>query len=188
MKSGFYPEIEERFRFRGAWWKPVLRVKEGNVSSRELYTIKGPMCLDCVALLKYKDDKDTTGYCPLCKREHKLELHPIELRGLAYIAYQAKIDKQLKPISLDSPIQPISDRAEDEKHWVEVRMGYSNDGRKIAIVYIGDKERGLKVQSFVDIDSEQLRGDRADAKPYEVVAKIKAEFLHSNHIIESKKE
>ncbi len=186
MKKGFYPLEEERFRFRNAFWKPVFRVSENDINVKEIYEITGPMCLECGAVLEFREENYKLGICPICKRRHELERNVIELRRLAHIAYQAKLDNKLKTISLDSPIQPIKDRSEDEQHWVEAKLGYTNDGRKIAVVYIGDKSRNVKSQNFIDLDNEQLRSDKADEKPHEIVATLTAEFLKSRHKIEKK--
>ena len=163
-----------------------MKVSEKNANVRDIYQIKGPFCLDCMGKLVFESDSSTIGICPICSRKHNLSTNYESLRQLAHIRYQAKLDNQLTPISLDTPIQPIKDRDEDEENWVEAKLGYTNDGRKIAVVYLGDKKRGFKVQSFIDVDNEQLRTDRANSRPHEVVAAVRAEFLNSRHIIEKK--
>lgn len=186
MKKGFYLETKERFRFNGVFWKPIMRVSRDDISIKEIHRINGPLCLDCVAEIAFTREVSKLGICPICKRKYKLEQKLEEARRLAYIRYKAKLDSKLKPISLDSPIQPIKDRKEDKEHWVEVRLGHSNDGRKIAVLYIGDKKRKSKAQAFVDLDNEQLRLDKSDRKPHEIVATLIAEFLNSKHKIEKK--
>lgn len=186
MKIGFHPKIDKTFRFRDVKWKPIMMVKDGNVRVVELYRVEGPLCLEESAKLDFESEETSKGKCPICEREYLLSRSPQELRGLAHRAYQALLDNELETISLDAPTQPIKARDEDEEYWVEVKLGHSNDGRKTAIVYIGDKKRDIKVQNFIDLDNEQLRGDRADAKPFEVVSKIKVEFLSSKHTIEKK--
>ena len=186
MKPGFLPLIEKTFRFRDAKWKPIMSVKQGDVSVKELYRVVGPLCLEDSAKLDFANDNETIGNCPVCEREYKLSKPPQPLRELAHRAYQAALDNELETISLDDPIQPIKARDEDASYWVEVKLGHANDGRKIAVVYIGDKKRNKKLQNFIDLDNEQLRGDRANAKPHEVVSKITAEFINSKHEISKK--
>ena len=162
-------------------------IRDSDVGFRKLYHIEGPLCLEEAAELDYGgNDANTQAKCPLCEREYQFGQPINEIKNLAHKAYQAKQNRQLEVISLDSPIQPIKDRKEDETHWVEAKLGHTKDGRKIAIIYLGDKRRDKKVQNFVDLDNEQFRGDRADAKPYEVVAKVTAEFLNSKNTIEKK--
>lgn len=186
MKPGYLPLTEKTFRFRDVKWKPIMMVKQGDVSVRELYRVVGPLCLEESAKLAFVDESSTEGKCPICEKVYKLTKSSQQLRELAYMAYQAALDNRLETISLDDPIQPIKARDEDDSYWVETKLGYTNDGRKIAVVYIGDKKRNKKVQNFIDLDNQQLRGDRADAKPYEVVSTINVEFLNSTHKISRK--
>lgn len=187
MRTGFHPEVDEAFRFRDAIWKPILMVQTDGLGIRRFHNVEGPLCLDDMAHLDFESDESRTeAKCPICERKYIYRQTISELRSLAFRAYQAKQNRQLEVISLDSPIQPLVDRKEDETHWIEVRLGHRKDGRKIAILYIGDKTRSDKAQIFVDLDSEQLRCDRADANPQELVSLVTAEFLNSKHIIEKK--
>ena len=186
MKAGYHPKITNTFRFRDLKWKPIIMVRDGNVRVEELYRIEGPLCLDESAKLNFSNENDQTGVCPICEKKYQLSKIPQEMRELAHKAYQASIDNQLETISLDAPLQPIKSRDEDNEYWVETKLGHSKDGRKIAIIYIGDKKRTDKVQNFIDLDNEQLRSDRADAKPFEVVSKVEVEFLNSKHSISKK--
>lgn len=163
-----------------------MRVKKGDVSVKELYRVVGPLCLEDSAKLDFENENSTEGKCPICEKVYQLIKPPRQFRELAHRAYQAALDSELETISLDDPIQPIKARAEDESYWVETKLGHTKDGRKIAVVYIGDKKRNKKVQNFIDLDNQQLRGDRADAKPYEVVSIINIEFLNSTHKISKK--
>jgi len=186
MKPGFKPLIEKTFRFRNVKWKPIMMQKIGDVSFTQLYRVDGPLCLEESAKLDIQNGNPNKGKCPICEKEYQLVLPVEQLRGLAYKAYQASLDNELETISLDDPIQPIKARDEDDSYWIEAKLGHTKDGRKIAVVYIGDKKRNKKVQSFIDLDNEQLRGDRADARPHELVSKIVAEFLNSKHTIVKK--
>ena len=186
MKKGFHPKVEGKFRFRDVLWKPILRVQDGNIRIEELHRIEGPLCIEDSAKLESDDQNvSTNAKCPLCERNYQLHLPIQPFKELAHKAYQASKDSKLETISLDSPIQPIKDRSEDDTHWVEVKLGHTSDGRKVGVVYIGDKRRNKKVQTFIDLENEQFRGDKADASPHEVVTKVKAEFLHTIHTIES---
>ena len=158
----------------------------GDVNDLHLYRIDGPLCLEESAKLDFENENLTKGKCAICQREYDLILPPQQFRELAHKAYQASLDNELETISLDDPIQPIKARDEDDSYWVEAKVGHMNDGRKGAVVYIGDKKRDLKVQNFIDLDNQQLRSDRANAKPYEVVSKIEVEFLDSKHTINKK--
>lgn len=186
MKSGFTPLIEKTFRFRDVKWKPIMMLRQGDVNVKELYRIDGPLCLEESAKLDLENEYSIKGKCPICGKEYQLIMPPEKFRSLAYKAYQAALDNELETISLDDPIQPIKARDEDDSYWVETKLGHSNDGRKIAVVYIGDKKRNIKVQNFIDLDNEQLRGDQADAKLHEVISKISVEFMNSTHTITKK--
>lgn len=186
MRTGFHPVTKETFRFRDLIWKPIMMVKDGNVSVSQLYRVVGPFCLDEFVEISFENENSTTGNCPVCERKYTLEKSLQELKILAHKMYQARLDSEYETISLDSPLQPIKSRDEDDEHWIEAKLGHSNNGRKMAIVYIGDKKRTEKVQAFIDLDNEQLRSDRADAKPFEVVSKVEVEFLNSKHSISKK--
>jgi hypothetical protein len=181
----YSPIVEKTFRFRDVKWKPIMAMREAT-RVKTLRNVEGPLCLEDSAGLNFESDNSTKAKCPLCEREYSLILPQQQFRELAYKAYQASLDNNLETISLDDPIQPIKARDEDDSYWVEAKLGHASDGRKIAVVYIGDKKRNTKVQNFIDLDNEQLRSDKADAKPYEVVSKIKVEFLNSTHIITKK--
>ncbi len=187
MKKGFNPKIDKTFRFRDVKWKPIMRVKDNTTEFTEIHRIVGPLCLEDSAKIDFNDEtRPNFGICPICERVYNLKFDQNSFRELAHRAYQASLDNNLETISLDDPIQPLKAREEDDSYWVEVKLGHSKDGRKIAIVYIGDKTRGTKAQNFIDIDNEQLRSDRADAKPHEIVSKIEVEFLNSKHTITKK--
>ena len=186
MKIGYKSLIKETIRFRDAKWKPIMMQKRDDVGDVHLYRMDGPLCLEESVKLEFESENSTKGKCPVCQKEYSLILPPQQFRELAHKAYQASLDNKLPTRSLDDPIQPIKARDEDDTYWVEVKVGHMNDGRKGAVVYIGDKKREAKVQNFIDLDNQQLRGDRADAKPYEVVSKIEVEFLDSKHAITKK--
>lgn len=188
MKTGFKPLVKKTFRFRDVKWKPIFIERIGDASYVELYRIEGPLCLEESAKLNLESENSTKAKCAICEREYNLTLPSVEFRELAHKAYQASLDNELETISLDDPIQPIKARDEDESYWVETKVGHMNDGRKGAVVYIGDKKRNKKVQNFIDLDNQQLRTDKADAKPYEVVSRIEVEFLDSKHKVVKKEK
>ena len=94
--------------------------------------------------------------------------------------------------SLDLPPTKVIDAAEDENYWVQARIGEKN-GKKMAVIYFGEKIKGVQdktdyVQSFIDLEDEQVRFDINNKNPMKLLAKLTAEFPESEIIFKERIE
>lgn len=192
MKQGFYPEKEEAFKFRGAWWTPIMMVsKERPALHRELYRVEGPKCLteDCLVLLEFEDVGSLSAICPVCEREHKFSVRIENLKRKARARYQGRLDGKLKRISLDDPLKPLVAKDKDKNNWVVAKFGHTSDGRKIISILVGDRseKKGDKLHAFADIENEHLRFDWKNKKPHEVITEIVGYFPNTVHKLKKRK-
>jgi len=176
------------FRYKGVLWEPFHRTVV-SIGDKRL-SINGPFCLDCRVTIKFSHTNANEGECPKCGRQYKLEKGHEDLRGLAHLAYEGKLREGFEVISLDLPPSVIESRDENEDFWVEARLG-QKDGKLMAVIYFGDKSRNGESkksysQVFIDFDDEQMRFDKANKNPLEIISKLKAEFLSSTHTSKKK--
>ncbi len=92
--------------------------------------------------------------------------------------------------SLDLAPTQIKDDAEDENYWVQARLGEKN-GKRMAVIYFGEKIKGKQnkddyVQSFIDVEDEQLRFDKNNKNPMKLLVRLEAEFPNSTVEIKRK--
>lgn len=188
MNDSFFPKRikpEILYKFRELLWQPVqeTRPRNGDVT----YDVESmPYCPKCKAKLAQKSEYDL--FCDLCEEYYKAEPTTSHVAGLASKAFNAKIKEGWKVETLDLPPGIVKGEDESDDFWVEARIG-QKDGRLMAVIYYGDKRRsgdGKKAYSqvFLDFDDEQMRFDKANKNPLEIIGKLKAEFLNSTHTSE----
>lgn len=178
---------EELYKFRGLLWQPVHSVT--HTTGRIYDDVESmPYCPKCKAKLTQQSGYDLR--CELCEISYKAEPSIDHIAGLASKAYNAKLKENWKVISLDLPPGIIESKDENEDFWIEARLG-QKDGKLMAVIYFGDKKRGedgkkAYSQVFLDLDDEQMRFDKANKNPLEIISKLKAEFLSSTHTSKKK--
>ena len=181
---------QEMFRYKGVLWEPYFKTVV-NLGEKRL-NIRGPFCLKCRVSIHISEENGIEGLCPNCGTQYKLEKRFDELRQLAHLAYEGKLREGLRVISLDLPPDAIKSTDEDENYWIEARLG-QKDGKKMAVVYFGEKKHGGQTkkdysQVFLDFDDEQMRFDKGNKNPLEIIGRLKAEFTNSVHTSEKKNE
>ncbi len=178
---------EKLYKFRGLLWQPIhlFNHATGNASDDVEAT---PYCPKCKAQLTQKSDYDL--YCELCDLPYEAKPTILTVAGIASRAYNAKLKEGWKVETLDLPPGVVKDTDENEDFWIEAKLG-QKDGKLMAIVFIGDKKKnkdGKKSYSqvFLDLDDEQIRFDKANKNPLEIIAKLTAEFINSSHSSQKK--
>lgn len=178
---------EMLYKFRGLLWQPIHDIN--NARGTESIDVESlPYCPKCKAKLTQQSGYDLR--CELCEISYKAEPSIEHVAQLASKAYNAKLKEGWKVETLDLPPGVVKSENESEDFWVEARLG-QKDGKLMAIIYFGDKKRsedGKKAYSqvFLDFDDEQMRFDKANKNPLEIISKLKAEFLSSTHTSEKK--
>lgn len=146
-----------------------------------------PMCATkhCNSRLQFQDILETT--CQSCGRKYSIPMNIAEMRSAVDVKYQGSKFWKSQVINLDLLPTSVSAREEDENYWVQVKLG-QKDGKRMAVVFIGDKtnKEGEKSHLFVDVDDEQIRFDKGDEHPTNVVSMLVAHFPKSTHTIEKK--
>lgn len=179
------PEV--LYKFRGLLWQPVqeTRPRTGDIT----FDVESmPYCPKCKARLSQRSDYDL--FCDLCEEAYKAEPSTSHVAGLASKAFNAKIKEGWKVETLDLPPGVVKSGDESEDFWVEARIG-QKDGKKMAVVYFGEKKHGEQSkkdysQVFLDFDDEQMRFDKGNKNPLEIIGRLKAEFTNSVHASEKK--
>lgn len=176
------------FKYKGVLWEPYYRTIV-NLGDKRL-SINGPFCLDCRVAISFQNTNGIEGKCPKCERQYQLENGYDDLRRLAHLAFEGKLREGLEVTSLDLPPTLVKSESENEDYWIEARLGQKN-GKLMAIVYFGKKKREGQdkkdySQVFLDFDDEQMRFDKGNKNPLEIIGKLKAEFLGSSHVSEKK--
>ncbi len=113
-----------------------------------------------------------------------------ELRESAHDSFHANARGLIDTISLDLPPTKLKTKDKDDNYFVTTELTQSKDGRRIAVIYIGEisKKQGKKdrIQLFADIDQQQLRFDSTDQSLGVLLAKIECEFKDSKTEIKLK--
>ncbi|MCX6806759.1 MAG: hypothetical protein NT135_01400 [Candidatus Berkelbacteria bacterium] len=155
----------------GLWWEISIGI--------DFSDIFGPYCPNCFVELKEFAD----GYrCENCNREIK---HPeniligSQLANKAIEKYKADIRSRYEKISLDEPPTAVKVRDQDDKYFLAAKIG-QKDGRRVGVVYFGEKNKEQSKedysQIFIDLDDEQLRFDKSNKHPKEILANFNVTF------------
>lgn len=118
--------------------------------------------------------------CFKCGRKFVIEKEYEQLRAEVELKYQGSKTWDAETINLDLVPTKVTARDEDENFWVEVKLA-QRDGKRTAVIYIGEKENkiGEKSQFFIDVEDELVRFDRDDKHPMKLLAKVDVEFINS---------
>lgn len=180
---------ETLYKFRGLLWQPIHSINRARgTENADVESI--PYCPKCKAHLTQQSEYDL--HCDLCDIHYEAKPSISHIAQLASKAYNAKLKEGWSIVTLDLPPGIIKGQDENDDFWVEARLG-QKDGKLMAVIYFGDKRRkedGKKAYSqvFLDLDDEQMRFDKANKNPLEIIAKLKAQFLSSNHTSEKNSE
>lgn len=156
------------YKIKGVLWDPILTING--------YYLREPYCPVCRCRMDkcYGDLK-----CFNCKKEVNYDNDFEEFREQATKLHNASILAKYEIVSLDEPPTQVKARDDDEKYFVAVKIG-QKDGKRVGVVYFGEKTKEQSKedysQLFIDLDDEQLRFDKSNKHPKEILAKLKAEF------------
>lgn len=174
--------VEELFVYKQLLYEPSYKTHL-KIDRTDLH-VGGPFCPKCRGILVYKNaTQPLTGLvCTVCSFEFSNEKDIQGLRDAAYRAYEAKQRQALKVISLDLPPGAVKAKNENEHYWVEARIG-QKDGSLQGMILMGrkvkDQSKKDYVQIILDPEEEQMRFDKGNKNPMELLAKIEVEFQKS---------
>lgn len=125
--------------------------------------------------------------CFNCHRKLAITKGYEQLREEVELKYQGSKRWDAQTINLDLVPTKITARDEDENYWIETKLA-QKDGKRMAVVLIGEKrsDSGEKAQFFLDVEDELVRFDRKDKHPMTLLARVKVEFINSEHEITKK--
>lgn len=177
------------FKFSSLLWRPQFVTSDRQ--DRHFSGIRGPYCNVCRADIGTDDPNNSKkAWCKNCDKQYELSYPITELTQKAHIAYDATLKKDFEVISLELPPDVILDKDENDKYWIEARLGQKN-GKLMGVIYMGEKlENQTKkdyIQMFVDIDDQQIRFDKGNKNPLKLLSIISAEFEESKVITQKKK-
>ena len=162
------------FKSEGLLWiverKDVVHIgSEGRVS------IHHAACPKEEIRVKLDYDEETNKLtCESCGFFKELNRPYQHLRELVNKRYQGWLLQSAEVKSLDLLSTSVTANDEDENFWIRAKLG-EKDGKRQAVVWIGDKRSkgGEKTQLLIDIEDEQLRFDKTDKNPSELISAVK---------------
>lgn len=183
------------YKSSGFWWTVNQYV---NYVTRE--HVNGPYCLNCQGDIVFPDssyeENPETGYpeynvnwtgkvsCNNCGKTFDMKLPLYELENLVITQYVIMKRSEVPKQALDEPPTQVKVRDEDDKYFLAVKIG-EKDGKRVGVAYFGEKtkEQSKKdySQIFIDLDNDQVRFDKTNKPPKEVIAKMVVEFPDSSH-------
>ncbi len=174
-------EAPEIFPLKGVLFEPQYTI---NASSG--FRINYPLCSNCRAKITFTTNRD--GVCINCGKEYHLKQDVEELRGEAHIKLEAYRRSGKKIVSLDLPPGMTEEKLKDDSYFIVGKIGQSN-GKRTAVLYMGEildkQEQKDKVQIFVDIEDGQIRFDKSNMNPVQLLTKITVEFKDSKTTTEA---
>lgn len=165
--------------------------------------VEGPFCPNCKMDIAYPPAAFHTepheeygnveifheGYqgsvsCSTCMRKFKLPIPLNKMKQKVVLDYTLKQRAKINVESLDELPSQVKIRDDDNKYFIAAKIG-EKDGKRVGVVYFGEKtkEQSKKdySQIFIDLDDEQVRFDKSNKPPKNVIAKMKVEFPDSTH-------
>ena len=110
----------------------------------------------------------------------------------ADLKFQGHQIKDYSVYSLDLPQTKVSVEDSDEYYWIKAKIG-EKDAKKIAVVYIGEKigpdqKQTDYTQIFLDLEDGQIRFDKTNKNPIDLLCRLTAEFPDSTVEIKRRKK
>lgn len=168
-------EEPEIFPHKGVLFEPHYTI---NASSG--FRILQPLCTNCHAKISFDTDRD--GICINCGKNYHLNQSVEELRSEAHIKLEAYRRSGKKIVSLDLPPGMTEEKFKDDSYFIVGKIG-QNNGKRTAVLYMGEmkekQEQKDKVQIFADIEDGQIRFDKSNMNPVQLLTKITVEFRDS---------
>ncbi len=167
----------------------------------------GPLCPTCYSDLDLPDDAfdgfddnmdvvyryDWSGEadCVVCDKKVKISKGVGRMRHVVSQSYTSKRRELYDKHALDEPPTQVKAKDEDDNYFISAKIGYK-DGKKVGVVYFGEKKKDQSkkdyAQIFVDLDDEQVRFDKANKHPKELVASMIVTFPDTKITADFKKK
>ncbi len=183
-------EDKEMFKFKDLLWIP--RYHRSITRHKTVLLILGPYCPKCRIEIGFDSADATAGVCLSCSQSYNLEKSLQQTKELAAKFYEGKKREHLPVISLDMPPGIVKAENENEDFWIEARLG-EKQGKLQGIIYMGKKIRGQQnkkdyAQIILDPEDEQMRFDKGNQHPMEILSKVTVEFKNSKVTQETNEE
>ena len=185
------------YKSQGFWWTIDLSF-EGTMGGVNEQNIDGPYCFNCYSDLVFPQDayvrkkRSPTSdaawigrlTCSYCEREFTTK-DSIDVMKRKVVAQYVAYKRAEKPkISLDDPPAQVKVRDEDETYFLAAKIA-ERDGKRVGVVYFGEKTKDQRKkdysQIFLDLDDEQVRFDKSNKHPQDILASLTVEFPHGTH-------
>lgn len=170
------------------------------------YHVHGPYCPKCHHDMRFKSEISTYKLTKLSEiknstlccsnRNCKNKINTIydsysDFAQEAHIEFHAKARGLRETISLDLPPTKIKTRDSDENYFVTTELT-QKEGRRLAVIYVGERKNKQDTtdysQIFIDLDQRQIRFDKSNKLPGEILTSIVCEFKDNKTAIDFKKE
>lgn len=181
-------------KYNSLWWAL-------NESKVEVYNeiteedIIGPFCLYCYSELiipPAANDIDASQnknwkfslLCSDCGKENIIKDDIPVIKHFFIQDFVFKHRSNIPKESLDEIPSSVKVRDEDENYFLAAKIGMK-DGKRVGVIHFGEKikkqEKKDYTQVFIDLDDEQVRFDKTNKYPKELLAKMTVEFKDSTH-------
>jgi len=180
------------YKLNNLWWS-----YEDWKDEPETCDIHGPFCSSCYSTMDFPESAYTVydneyielndGWggdvtCPLCRKKVRLKNSLEETRREISLKIKSGIRSKIEKISLEEPITDVKVRDQDNKYFLAAKIG-QKDGKRVGVVYFGEKDKDQKKtdysQIFIDLDDEQIRFDKSNKNPKDILSKLSIEFKKS---------
>jgi hypothetical protein len=180
------------YKSQGFWWTieaPLPSIME----DINVLNIDGPYCLNCYSDLVFPQEVKNirtpksgatwigTLSCGYCGREFTTT-EPMDAMKQKVVAQYVAYRRAEKPkVSLDDPPAQVKVRDEDDTYFLAAKLA-EKDGKRVGVVYFGEKTKDQRKkdysQIFLDLDDEQVRFDKSNKHPHDILASLTVEFPH----------
>jgi hypothetical protein len=189
------------YKSQGFWWAidVFLQSTIGEIYEEQ---IDGPYCLNCQSDLDFPQDAYMRGTipsiswkgtltCSYCGRVFTIT-EPIGAMKRKVVAQYVAYKRAAKPkISLDDPPAQVKVRDEDDTYFLAAKLA-EKDGKRVGVIYFGEKTKDQRKkdysQIFLDLDDEQVRFDKSNKHPQDILAALTVEFPNGIHEMKFKKK
>jgi hypothetical protein len=182
------------YKSQGFFWAiDELQATLGEINE---LLIDGPYCSNCQSDLIFPQEVKNirtpksgatwigTITCCHCGREFTTT-EPIDAMKRKVLTQYVAYKRAEKPkVSLDDPPAQVKVRDEDDTYFLAAKIA-EKDGKRVGVVYFGEKTKDQRkkdyTQVFLDLDDEQVRFDKSNKHPQDILASLTVEFPHGTH-------
>lgn len=168
---------ESLYKAFGVLWQPHYERSDYS------WLVEQPLCPNESCHTPLDSSSDNNWHCIKCNKYYPCNRDFTVDRNNAQKMWEGYKTLDWTVYSLELSPTKILSNDEDENYWVQARLT-EKSGKRVAVIYFGEKIRGEQnktdyTQLFIDLEDEQLRFDKNNKNPMNILTKLTAEFKNS---------